>query len=582
MRNRYHSKMFEENVKLIMKNGKTIAINEIKTNSYVMCEDGDIAKVTAMIRDLQTTYEIVQVTKHKDETHVERPIFHRIQFNCSLGHILELSVPSTPKLEKSLKHERYLVKIKKLVDFQTTDGRIIVIPKDKFVNFPLTTEGEYQARNYMETVRREQPTYIDFRLELRDIDYLNSHIRLATLMRYSPVINGNGILSEFLTGQKHLITSAVLGMAWLLGLWIGDGTTRHPEISMDSHDISLWQGLLKNVSPWGLVPTYKDACIPLRAKHVKLYYGTADSKRKHQMFRTNNPFWKCLVKLDFKNKKDGTKKIPEFMWHDDIEVRESFLAGLIDADGYVAYGEKNGDVFGVSIQTIYPSVMNGVINVARSLGIKASVTTKPERENIIENRVVQCKFTYECTLVGESTLQNVLSKCQSGHKKRPKPVKISREPIRFHFEERKRGLNWVYGFQTDKDKTILLSNYVVVTSCNNHHCHTEQKKFSPDRNRRRCKACSKINAKCCYKDWTGRHNLCSRCRARYVVSGYRCLECHYVPDQRSIKKLKRNDMPLKCDRCQGSYYYDPIRGPINNKMSVLPSPSKEQNPNKIS
>lgn len=571
--------MFEEKVEIIMENGETKAVDKIQTNSYVMCEDGDVARVTSVTKDLQTTYEIIQITKHKDEPHIERPIFHRIQFTCSLGHTLELSVPSTPKLEKSLKHGKYLVKTKKLVDFQTDDGRIIVIPKEKFVNFPLTAEGEYQARNYMEAIKNKEPEYIDFKLELRDLDYLNSHIRLATLMRYSPVVNCNGTLSEFLTGQKHLITSAVLDMAWLLGLWIGDGTTRHPEISMDSHDKALWNGLSEKVSSWGLVPTYKDACVPLRAKHVKLYYGNADSRRKHQMFRTNNPFWKCLVKLEFKNKEDGTKQIPEFMWHDDIEVRESFLAGLIDSDGYVAYGEKEDDTFGVSIQTIYPSVMNGIINIARSLGMKASVTTKPERENIIENRVVQCKFTYECTLVGKSTLQNVLAKCESGHKKRPKPTNIYRDPVRFRFEERRRGLNWVYGFQTDKEKPILLGNYVITTSCNNRHCHTEQKKVSPERNLRRCKACSKINAKCCYKDWTGIYNLCSRCRARYVATGYRCLECHYVPDQRSIKKLKRNHLPLKCNRCQGSYYYDPIRGPINYKSNTLPSPSEEYYPN---
>ncbi|KAG0664292.1 hypothetical protein C6P44_001019 [Monosporozyma unispora] len=556
--------MFEDNTQIIIANGDTKCISDIKPHSYVMCADGDVTRINSIRKDLQTTFQLTQITKHTIENHIRKQIFHRISFNCTLGHSLSLSISTSPKLERSLKHQKYLVKTKKLVDFQTNDGRIIIIPKDQYINFPLTIEGEYQARNYMEAIEREQSEYIDFTLELRDLDYLSSHIRVMTEMRYNPILTGNGILSKFLTGQKDLITPAVLSMSWLLGLWIGDGTTRHPEISMDSHDQPLWDGLLENVTPWGLIPSYKDATTPLRAKHVKLYYGTEDTTRKHQMYTTNNPFWKCLVNLEFKNKDDGMKQIPTFMWHETIEIREYFLSGLIDADGYVGYGQKDGDIFGVSIQTIYSSVMDGIVHIARSLGIKVSVTTKPERENIIEGRVVQCKFTYECNLVGRSPLQNVLSKCRSGHKQRAKPANVIREPIRFRFNEQKRGLNWVYGIQTDKDKPIMLANNVVTTPCNKQHCHEEQRKTSPEKTLRRCKACSKVSATCYYKDWTGRHNLCSRCRSRYMSSGYRCLQCHYVPDQRSVKRIIQKQMPLQCGRCQGSYFHDAVRGPIRD------------------
>ncbi|CAL9733204.1 homothallic switching endonuclease [Monosporozyma servazzii] len=564
--------MFEGNTQIIMENGDLKYISDITPHSYVMCEDGDVTKINSLHRDLQTTFQITQVTKHTEENHIRKQIFHRINFSCSLGHILPLSVPSLPKLERSLKHQKYLVKTKKLIDFQTNDGRIIIIPKDQSISFPLSIEGEYQARNYMKAIENEQPEFIDFALELRDLDYLNSHMRVVTEMRYSPILSGNGTLSKYLTGQKEISTPSVLSMSWLLGLWIGDGTTRHPEISMDSHDRSLWDGLIENVSPWGIIPSYKDATIPLRAKHVKLYYGTGDSSRKHQMYTTNNPFWKCLVNLEFKNKDSGMKQIPSFMWHESVEIREYFLSGLIDADGYVGYGQKDNDIFGVSIQTIYSSVMDGIVHIGRSLGIKVSVTTKPERKNIIEGRTVQCKFTYECNLVGGSPLQNVLAKCKSHHKTRPQPSTVIREPIRFRFTEQKRGLNWVYGIQTDKDKLILLGNNIVASSCNNQHCHKEQKKSSPEKILRRCKVCSKVSARCYYKDWTGRHNLCCRCRSRYVSTGYRCLECHYVPDQRSLKKLVQKQLPLNCGRCQGSYFHDPVRGPIRETSKIALNP----------
>lgn len=570
--------MFEENIEILMANGEMKSIREVTNHSYVMCEDGSITKVESVDKDLQTSYRITQITKHNDDHHKKKPIFHRLEFNCSLGHLLPLAVPTEPKLERSLKHQKYLVKTKKLIELQTDDGRIIIIPKDHYVNFPMTVEGEYQARSYMETVVEEQPKYIDFSIQLRDLDYLNSHIRLISLMKYSPVWNGNGTLSQHITGQKHLVTPAVLSMAWLLGLWMGDGTTRHPEISMDSHDEALWEGLKEHVSHWGLIPTYKDATVPLRAKHVKLYHGSRLPGRKHQMFRTNNPFWKCLINLEFKNKNDGSKQIPKVMWHEDIEVRESFLAGLIDADGYVGYGEVEGDVFGVSIQTIYSSIMDGIVNIARSLGIKASVTTKPVRQNVIEGRTVQCKFTYECSLVGKTPLQNILSKCKSGHKRRPEPQSIIREPVYFRFTEEKRGLNWVYGIRTNSDKPILLGNKVVTSTCNNQYCRKEQRKISRQKNLRRCKACSKISSRCYFKDWTGRHNLCGRCRTRYVSTGYRCLGCHYVPDQRSINKFKQRGVSPECDKCKGPYYFDAVRGPLRGTHTLIANQLEEPLP----
>lgn len=568
--------MFEDGTKITLANGMIDDISNLKVGSLIMCDDGSAARVMNVRKDLQTTYQLLQRTKHRAHIDINRAInplhrivYQRLDVRCSSGHALRLRVANKPTLEISVKTKSYFVKWRQLINIQTIDDRIIYIPKLQCKSFKLTPEGHYSAKNYLENLLKTIDNYLFYDIEVRDLSYIETRVRDSSMLVCSPVTKGNGLLSEYITGEKNLITADVLRMSWLLGLWLGDGTTSGPEISMDSHDTLLMEHLLLRTKTWNITPEYKDAPIPLRAKHVKLYHGDRVPGRKYRNYKTNNPFWKIINDLKFKDEM-GTKQIPEFMYYEDVEIREAFLAGLIDSDGYVS--EKDGQSFRVSIQTIYHSFMEGIVNIARSLGISATVTTRLPKQHVIEGRYVQCKFTYDCKLSGKSPLQNVLAYCGSTHKIREPPCVIKREPVYYSFSEEKRGLNWVYHIKVDGNQRFLLANKTIANSCSESCCKDQRPLLKP-KNLKKCTACAAVGSRHYYKDWSGKGRICSRCYSRYKSNGYRCICCRFVPEARQVKRAKSEGSHSltapdgvivtgpSCSRCQkGILIYDQNRG----------------------
>lgn len=583
-----NSTMFEQGTKILMADGQAQQIQHIAVNSMILCADGTTDRVTSISKDVQITYQIMQKTKHRANEGepgrndpMRKQVFHRLGFKCSVAHKLPLRTSAKPTLENSYKRNSYKVKWKNMEEQLTLDGRIISLPKTHHKDFPMTPEGEMFAKAFMAQKEMEYGLYLEFSIQVRDLDLLEAHVRVNSFLRFGPILNGGGILSEFLTGQKHLITPYVLDMAWLLGLWLGDGTTKEPEISVDSFDTELMSGLIERCKVWGLYPTYKDEPVPLRAKHTRLYFGEKpDGNRRNRNLRKENPFWNAVMNLKFKRDLDGEKQVPSFMWYEDIEVREAFLAGLIDSDGYVVKRNEGPDAYKVSIQTIYPSIMNGIVHVSRSLGIATTITTRSARTETIEGRKVNCHFTYDCHIAGRSPLQKVLSYCRSGHKRRPEPKAVKREPIYFGFTEEKCGQQSVYGITTESGKNIVLENKLTAHVCGE-HCLKEQPKTTTTKCLKHCIACPRKGVRYFYKDWSGNHRICGRCYGRYKFSGYRCLHCKYVPEAREIKKakLRGEDLGVSpegitvsgliCGRCKGILKYDEIRGPRKDNAIII-------------
>lgn len=574
--------MIQEGTGITLWDGSVKDISELDLYSQVMCEDGTSSRITSITKDVQTTYKIVQKTKHRADTGEaskndpkRQIVYQRLEFNCSATHSLVLRTQSKPILERSHKSKKYRIRWTTLDDALTPDNRVIQIPKHHHKYFPMNTEGKLDAIIFLNEkfVIDNQP--LDYILQVRDLDLLSTRIRLATYLKFSPILKGNGILSKFLTGRKHLATSAVLNMAWLLGLWIGDGTTKEPQITVDIEDQCLINALINRVESWGIYPSYVPEHIKKRARHLKLYYGkTTVANKKTRNLRKHNPFWQVVKALKFKTDDTGAKQIPSFMWDEDLEVREAFLAGIIDSDGYVKTQMERKGVYRIAIQTIYPSVMNGIAHIARSLGISVTITTRSARQEIIKGKKSNCKFTFDCNMMGTTPMHNVLSYCRSGKKSRIVPSSVVRDPIYFTFLEQQISKGTVYGVETDSNKNILLDNKFVVKPCNQ-HCQHEKPRFVSRQRIKSCSSCSRKGIKYFYNDWTGRTKICGRCYGRYKFSGYHCANCRYVPEAREVRRseilgerraLGSNGeyvTGIECIKCSGVLMRDATL-PINN------------------
>lgn len=176
----------------------------------------------------------------------------------------------------------------------------------------------------------------------------------------------------------------------------------------------------------------------------------------------SNVFWDAIKMFGIRNDIDGDleKAVPGHLAFEDIAVREQFLAGFIDSDGDVRVnndGSKNA-----TIATIYSSVSDGVVKVARSLGIKVSVSTEDEN---IDSNGVRHKFVYRVSLNGPA-LAGVLSHCALERNQTP-VTKFSRDPVVFHFDLIESEAEDYYGITLHEttDHMFMLSNLALVHNC---------------------------------------------------------------------------------------------------------------------
>ncbi|KXT16973.1 hypothetical protein AC579_7407 [Pseudocercospora musae] len=173
----------------------------------------------------------------------------------------------------------------------------------------------------------------------------------------------------------------------------------------------------------------------------------------------NNFFWDMVKTTGVRGpSSDRAKLIPDFLSCDSFEVREHFLAGLIDSDGYV-----NLDAPGATVKTIYPAVCKGMVKIARSLGVRASICV--EQAKVVNG--VSHKTAYCVYLSGHDALASVLSKCSLQRNKMPAPSRVARQPqlVYFDIEELPPAPYYGITLANDTDHQFLLANNFLVHNC---------------------------------------------------------------------------------------------------------------------
>ena len=134
--------------------------------------------------------------------------------------------------------------------------------------------------------------------------------------------------------------------AYMIGYWLGDGTSVRPEITTaDFEVIKYFQDNLPN----GL-----EIYTPKGMKKITYTIG------RHFGSNEKNEFWRAISSLNLKN----NKHIPDVYKINSREVRLNMLAGLIDSDGCVSNG-----CFDITLKQ--EKLADDVVYIARSLGFAA-------------------------------------------------------------------------------------------------------------------------------------------------------------------------------------------------------------------
>lgn len=248
--------------------------------------------------------------------------------------------------------------------------------------------------------------------------------------------------------------SEVILDPYILGLWLGDGTTGQPEFeSMDSEIVDYLYDYANQ----------HDLKINIRySKNSKsnAYYLSSISNIK-QGNHGKNPLIEQLRDLGIYNQKD----IPDAYIYTSKENRLKLLAGLIDTDGSV-YKPKNNRKGYIEFTQCASrkNIIDKFVFIARSLGFKVSVKLFNSVTRKIHNnkRVTVSQPFYRVRIFdGTYNIPTLIKRKQFIFK----PIKCVNKNYT-HFTISYHGVDEYYGIAVNEPKNeFLLSDFTIVHNC---------------------------------------------------------------------------------------------------------------------
>lgn len=219
---------------------------------------------------------------------------------------------------------------------------------------------------------------------------------------------------------------------YIFGLWIGDGASDDSYIT--NEDPEVIETIYKYAEDHNLRITIKD---------------NKNSKAKDYRFtrletETNNWFRQELSRLGVLN----NKFIPKDYIVTDRKSRLEFLAGIIDTDG--SFDSRKGNF---EIAQKNPYITAGIVYIARSCGLKTTVT----------ERVIKDTIYYRIMIL--SNAWEIPTKIT--RKQCKEYTTLQKNPLECRFDVESIGVDDYYGFEVDGDQLCLLEDFTIVHNCPN-------------------------------------------------------------------------------------------------------------------
>jgi thymidylate kinase len=219
---------------------------------------------------------------------------------------------------------------------------------------------------------------------------------------------------------------------YILGVWLGDGTSSNTGFTTCDHEIA--QAITEEAESRNLRVTVrsKEGSRALSYKIIGSGAGVRDntlrnSLRKYQLL--NN------------------KHVPECYKINNREVRLQILAGLIDTDGHVSTKAAGY----IDFINKNKQLAEDVVYLARSLGLAAYI--KP------------CKKGCQTGAIGDYFRVSISGHCDIIPTRiKRKIIKrriINKDPLRVGFNVKPAGVETYYGFETDGNHLFLLGDFTV-------------------------------------------------------------------------------------------------------------------------
>lgn len=212
--------------------------------------------------------------------------------------------------------------------------------------------------------------------------------------------------------------------AYMLGLWLAEGDTESPRLTLCREDTYLYEFVTK----WAETRGYATRTPPSTDRKGSI--GVSISGGYTKVLRSLGVL--------------GHKHVPKSYLSSSVHTRMNVLAGFIDGDGHLSCG-------GYELCLKDNDLVGGVVMLARSLGLRVTVADKFSKCQNFEGTIYKRIFISGHT----STIPVRLSR-----KKAPERKQI-KDALRTGITVTPVGRGEYFGFSVDKDHLFLLGDFTV-------------------------------------------------------------------------------------------------------------------------
>ena len=229
-------------------------------------------------------------------------------------------------------------------------------------------------------------------------------------------------------------TKHILFDPYILGVWLGDGTTSQPEIT--NQDAAILCYIRNSIKKYKLNLNY----------YSKYTYRIAYDMPDNDSRNNKNVFLQVLKDYNLLN----NKHIPNEFKFNDRNVRLQTLAGILDTDGSYSQKDKCFDIIQKSKR-----LSDDIIFIARSLGF-AAYQKKCNKSCFYKGNKITGEY-YRIIISGDN-LCEIPTKCP---RKKAIERQTNKNAMVFGFDIKSIGIGNYYGFTLDNNHRYLLHDFTV-------------------------------------------------------------------------------------------------------------------------
>lgn len=332
-----------------------------------------------------------------------------------------MGVDSTPRNVLSLavgQEQMYWIRQHNAIDYRVNESHILSLKKITQPQYSSHTENKKRVLDYDKLLHSRKEEVVNISVK----DLITKESKNSIYKTYK------GYRAEKLD-FSHINKEDFLKIPpYLLGLWLGDGTSNKPEIT--------------NVDTEVINYLYKYA----EDNNQKItVYSDGDKTPRYNIVTDrgqDNPFLQYLQHYNL----IGNKHIPSDYLFSTIENRLELLAGLLDSDGNI----NNNTRFEITQKSNI--LADNIVLLARSCGLHVTVTKKKGSIKVLNFEGVYNRIQ----ISGDILRIPVKIK-----RKKPKERGCKRNTIYSAIKIEKDIVDDYYGFEIDGDKLFLLEDLTV-------------------------------------------------------------------------------------------------------------------------